>query len=335
MNRRIQLWIYDYANRYAIHGKPASSALKKALIKLIIIFISIGVILFFSVLGILALEKSTSWGLFINYLKDGGKSGVANYIIYRNLGLMIAGFIGIYLAWSRSNSLKKQATTAEQGHFSERFLRATEQLNSEKLFVRIGGIHTLWLVAKETSSQGDKKMIVDMLCAFIRESKPEVSSEYDTSHKYKHIQKDVQLALNLITKNLGEIDLLLDYQVDLSNSFLQGANISNANLYWANLQNSNLEDANLSSARMQKAILKEANLKSTIFYNAELQYANFEKANLIDTNLIRTDLWGAKFKNVTFSDTTFHKVWLTQRLCKDLNIIDHQMIKKGTDEPIY
>jgi hypothetical protein len=55
----------------------------------------------------------------------------------------------------------------EQGQVTERYTRAIEQLGSDKLDVRIGGIYALERVARD--SPRDHPTVVEVLSAFVRE----------------------------------------------------------------------------------------------------------------------------------------------------------------------
>jgi hypothetical protein len=55
----------------------------------------------------------------------------------------------------------------EQGHITERYTKAIEQLGSDKLDVRLGGIYALERLAID--SERDHPTVVEVLGAFVRE----------------------------------------------------------------------------------------------------------------------------------------------------------------------
>lgn len=70
--------------------------------------------------------------------------------IVRNLGLALAAFGGVYLAWRKLSPELKQAGAAaakadldRRGHVYELFNRAVGQLSDERLEVRLGAIYVL------------------------------------------------------------------------------------------------------------------------------------------------------------------------------------------------
>jgi hypothetical protein len=56
---------------------------------------------------------------------------------------------------------------AEQGQLTERYTKAIEQLGSDKLDVRLGGIYALERIAAD--SERDHPTVVEVLSAFVRE----------------------------------------------------------------------------------------------------------------------------------------------------------------------
>jgi hypothetical protein len=76
--------------------------------------------------------------------------------IIRNIGLVVAGAIGIYLAWKRVIASNKQAEAqlrqvelARRDHIAELFNRAVGQLKDDKPEIRLGAILTLGQICKD------------------------------------------------------------------------------------------------------------------------------------------------------------------------------------------
>ena len=69
--------------------------------------------------------------------------------IVRNLGLVLAGGIGIWLAWLRVSVANKQTELSRRDHVAELFNRAVGQLADDKLEVRLGAIYTLRQIAND------------------------------------------------------------------------------------------------------------------------------------------------------------------------------------------
>lgn len=129
------------------------------------------------------LLAGTLWGLWqvFNGVQDGPLSTSSV-----SLGALIAAFLGapfvIYGTW-----LKHKANRLEQeGHMTDRILRAVEQLGAEKLVkqagreesvpnieVRIGAILSLERIAQDSTTHDkgrDHVRVMEILCAYIREN---------------------------------------------------------------------------------------------------------------------------------------------------------------------
>jgi len=93
----------------------------------------------------------------------------------RNLGLVIAAAMGIYLAWRRvgaatqqADASLQQAELARRDHVAELFNRAVGQLTHEKLEIRLGAVYTLRQIARDFPDLSDPTS--ELLSAYLRES---------------------------------------------------------------------------------------------------------------------------------------------------------------------
>ena len=64
-------------------------------------------------------------------------------VTIRNLGLVIAGLVALYLAIWRGLVAQRQADAAQQSLRNERYQKGAEMLGSNVLSVRLGGIFAL------------------------------------------------------------------------------------------------------------------------------------------------------------------------------------------------
>ncbi len=97
------------------------------------------------------------------YWQDGGSDTSRSEVI-RNLGLLAAGLIGLGVgtwravtAYMQAQASRRQAEAANEqariageGHITDRFSTAVEQLGSKELPVRLGGIYALWRLIKDS-----------------------------------------------------------------------------------------------------------------------------------------------------------------------------------------
>src|SRR5215203_5590229 len=80
---------------------------------------------------------------------------------------------------------------AEQGQITERFTRAIDQLGSEKLEIRLGGIYALERIAKD-SSEKDYSTVMEVLTAYVRQNSSTPSKETNETTDLKEPRKDLR-----------------------------------------------------------------------------------------------------------------------------------------------
>jgi uncharacterized protein YjbI with pentapeptide repeats len=217
----------------------------------------------------------------------------------------------------------KNAEVAEQGQITERFTKAIEQLGSDNISIRLGGIYALERIAKD--SVRDHWTIMEVLSAFVRENSPLKEDlegkKAEGEQQPQKFRTDIQATLTVIGRrdpekdkgvlNLRSTDLRganlstaqlqgADFcEAKLQGAYLIKANLKETQLVMANLEGAHIRHANLEKAKfleanLRGAKLQEANLKEAGFYNANLELAVFEKANLEGADLseaINLELW--------------------------------------------
>lgn len=94
--------------------------------------------------------------------------------IVRNLGLALAAFGGVILAWwklaperMQAGSAEIQAELARRAHVTELFNRAAGQLGDERLEVRLAAIYVLREIGKDFPDLADPAF--ELLQAYLRE----------------------------------------------------------------------------------------------------------------------------------------------------------------------
>src|SRR5215203_1780764 len=80
---------------------------------------------------------------------------------------------------------------AEQGQITERFTRTIDQLGSEKLEIRLGGIYALERIAKD-SSEKDYSTVMEVLTAYVRQNSSTPSKETNETTDLKEPRKDLR-----------------------------------------------------------------------------------------------------------------------------------------------
>jgi uncharacterized protein YjbI with pentapeptide repeats len=201
---------------------------------------------------------------------------------------------------------------SREGHVTDRYTKAIEQLGSKELDVRIGGIYALERIARDSAK--DHPTVMEVLTAFIREHSrepwppPDVGSSGRTAaaplalssmtgtqrpartvrylaarassstgppEQERLTRPDVQAAVRVVMRRDAHRDIL---PIDLTRADLSGADL--ARLHLADVATG--ADFRI-GADLGRAILRGANLRS----------ANLRSADLTDANLDGADLAGA------------------------------------------
>ncbi len=206
--------------------------------------------------------------------------------------------------------------------WQDRYTWAVEQLGSDKLDVRIGGIYALEQVARD--SAGHHPEVVELLTAFVREHSRaqwplSADDEPGVIHERERVTRpDVQAAITVI----GRRDPRYDRQrLNLRSANLTGAALSGAMLGAANLDGANFTKANLIGAIVKGSILDGANLTGAMLIAADLSNALLRNAALRGANLAGADLTGAVLRGSDLCGATLDHADLTNADLSDAKLI--------------
>jgi hypothetical protein len=221
-------------------------------------------------------------------------------------GLFAAGAL-IFTARNFTVSRRTLELT-EQGQVTDRYTKAIEQLGSDKLDVRIGGIYALERVARDSAR--DLPTVMEVLTAFIREHSHEPWPPPDSSGREpeRSTRPDVQAAATVVGRRDAERDIR---HIDLTGADLTRANLTGALLRDTDLTRAILFAADLGTANLTGADLARANLDSANLDSADLTRANLTRANLDIANLTRADLGSATLTYATLTYATLTYATLT------------------------
>ena len=235
--------------------------------------------------------------------------------VYPHAGLInpVAAGIGALLL---IGTALQQAATARRRHveqtnadrqrrITESFSKAVEQLASDKIEVRLGGIYTLERISLE--SRADYWAIMETLTAFVRErarwkepdavASEEASEQSSASHELQMPPIDIAAVLTVIVRR-PEAERARekneDWTLALVGADLRGAFLAKAHLERAILAKAHLEDAYLAAAHLERAELRGAHLEGADLLNAHLQGARLVDAHLEGAGLGRAHLEGAR-----------------------------------------
>jgi uncharacterized protein YjbI with pentapeptide repeats len=186
---------------------------------------------------------------------------------------------------------------AREGHITDRYSKAIEQLGNENADVRIGGIYALERIARDSSV--DRDTVVDVLATFVREH---TRIDPRTPSKEK-VGADVQAALSVlgrrpdVQKEARRLDL---YHAGLNNADLSDGDFRGAMFYYCSL-----EDATFASAKLDGAGLSFCTARTAAFTQSQARGANFVNAKYTNGWFLAADLSDADFYGCDLSGSDF------------------------------
>jgi hypothetical protein len=232
-------------------------------------------------------------------------------------GLLVV--FGAVAAW-------QQVKVARDGQNTDRFNRAIEQLGSNNVDVRIGGIYALERLAR--NSQEDRRMIQMVLGGFVRRKAPWlVGSPDGPDHPTQTIDDrriwlrmtagDVQAALGALARRHAFRDAPRLY---LSRVDLRSIRLKNAQLTRASLRHSNLARAVLCGSRLEGSDLTDADLRQADLDHVTMNGASLRGAFLADANLSGADLRGTDLRGADMRARRLQEADLTGALADEATL---------------
>ena len=254
-----------------------------------------------------------------------------------------AAVVAIWLTSRRVTAAERTVEVAQEGQITERFTRAIDQLGSDKVPIRLGGIYALERIARDSGKDHWQVMQVLMDCV---PRKPEPDNQTGEDLPKQPVSSDIQAILEVLGRlntkhdepwarlNLRKADLRrMDLRAtNLAWAILVEADLRGAILDRANLQGANLAIADVRGTWLSKSDLREAKLNLADFRGADLTKADLKGANLNGANFMwgplsyiggrlestvpgssdhRTQFVGAKFKGATVRNAYFQGADLT------------------------
>ena len=273
------------------------------------------------------------------------KNGVVTYPNAALVNPILAGIgatLLIYAAIRQAQTASRQARIASDRHeaqtkadlqrrITESFSKAIEQLSSDKLEVRLGGIYALERISRE--SDDDYWTVMENLTAFVRErtqrtevdrmtkpldqriaaiayslwekaGKPEGRSERFWAEAVAQElvgpppSADIAAVLTVIERR-SEEHRALETQAkwDFQQAILRSAYFTDAHFERANFGGAHLEGASFYKAHLERASFYDAHLE-----RADLSGAHLERAIFYDAHLEGALLGGAHLEGAALND---------------------------------
>ncbi|WP_234375023.1 MULTISPECIES: pentapeptide repeat-containing protein [unclassified Streptomyces] len=232
-------------------------------------------------------------------------------------GLVV--LFGAYATWRQLRVSQDGLRAAQEGYVTDRFSRAVDQLGSDKLDVRIGGLHALWRIAEQSAR--DREAVISIQAAYLRThlpwppagpGSPAADAPINDIAPLETRSADAQVALtalgvlcqhreqswvNLSITDLrrADCDGLWFPEVNFDRACREAAGFYRANLTQASLISVNLRHADLTTAILRRARCVLSDLRAAKLVQTDLRDADFTETDLREANLRKADAQGAVF----------------------------------------
>ena len=227
----------------------------------------------------------------------------------------VAVIAAVAVTWQQLETdrqqLRQQLAVAGQEQAGERFARALDQLGSEQLDVRLGGIYGLERIAARASagqaqdgsglggmpvaeppavgwSSQDRVQVFEILSAYVRahSHRPPVGPAA-ASPSLEARQADVHAAATVLARRTV---LPGDPPLDLGGSLLPGARLG-----WAKLAGADLRGADIRGVSLQRADLVGVHLEQSLLCGTQLQGADLRGGHLAGAQASGDTQWPSGF----------------------------------------
>jgi hypothetical protein len=228
----------------------------------------------------------------------------------------VAVIAAVVVTWQQLETdrrqLRQQLEVAGQEQAGERFARALDQLGSEQLDVRLGGIYGLERIAARAPGAAaaaaggayrppgsgdppsvfwgsqDRAQVFEILSAYVRTTshRPPIGPG-GADATLQTSQPDVNAAVTVLARRTV---LEGDPPLDLSGSLLPSARLG-----WARLARADLRGADIRGTSLQHADLAEAHLEQSLLCGTQFQGADLRGAHLAGARASADTSWPTGF----------------------------------------
>ncbi|WP_371594567.1 pentapeptide repeat-containing protein [Streptomyces virginiae] len=228
---------------------------------------------------------------------------------------------GAYATWRQLRVNQEGLNATREGHLTDRFSRAVDQLGSEKTDVRIGGLYALWRIADHSAH--DREAVISIKAAFLRthlpwppqgqgQDSPAAETSINSVPPLETRAPDAQVALtglgvlcrerrpdwlNVSYTDLrrADCDGLWLHHINFDGACLEAASIYQVNLTKASLIAANMRHVELGTSILHQSRCIEADLRGARMVRADLREADFSGADLREANLRKARGHGTTF----------------------------------------
>ncbi|MEU8084140.1 pentapeptide repeat-containing protein [Micromonospora sp. NPDC049101] len=194
----------------------------------------------------------------------------------------------------------KTVSVNQRGQVTDRFTKTVEQIGSENVDVRIGGLYSLARIAKDSPEY--RAEVTEIVVHYIQGRARDVSRE-QLDIGVDPVPRDVQVAAGILGRRQGrglETKTLNLWGRNLNKTDFTKAHLADANLCYAYVDNSYFEQADLSeatfvAAKMRSASACSANFRGAFFTGADVSGTYFCGTDFTNAFFGGADLTGADF----------------------------------------
>lgn len=191
---------------------------------------------------------------------------------------------------------RDQMELTRRDQLSKRFTEAVKQLGDDKLEIRMGGIAGLWAVATESTHPEDRIMVLDVLCAFVR------NAPHPKEGEPQKIKPDVELAM----KRLGSVGPYFPwgdveegkqpYRRDFSGAYLLHWKVCGGDFSESDFNDVYINYGVFISIKFSNCSIFLGNADSSCFYFCKLNGSKIDGASCVSFN--ECNFSGAEFMTI-------------------------------------
>ncbi|MER6961256.1 pentapeptide repeat-containing protein [Streptomyces sp. NPDC000618] len=206
-----------------------------------------------------------------------------------------AALTALLFTWMQVGQASTELRISEQGQITNRYNAAINNLGSQSIDVRLGGMYALQRIMQDSTR--DHPTVVSVLSAYVRQhaALPANDAKKSPATSEEHSpDADIQAVINVLAHRRPALDK--GTTVDLSHTDLSG--LKSMGTGTINLRQANLTGADLGEADLSGVDLRGADLSDT-----DLNLASLFGANLTQAILLGTNLGGAHLNNAILTKT--------------------------------
>jgi hypothetical protein len=245
------------------------------------------------------MDRRNASGAALTQAERLGAENDVRSTLLQGLGGLVA-LIGVFLGAAIT---LRQVRVSRESQTIDLFVKAIDQLASDVLSVRFGGVYALELLSDLDS--GYRGQVHALLTSFVRQNapwpprRPESDVEPDRGRYHGGIADDVGAALSALQRGSMILD---DAWSELERVDLRDAELDAFDMPRVCFAYSNLAGASMIAAKLAGATLSNAILRGTDLSRADLRGADLSRADLSGAKLLGADLSGAELDATRLDD---------------------------------